>query len=662
MQDRNFSAFLKSKWTIGILISVGLMVAILFAAKILLRNFIKQQLDTELNKISTKMQQPITFQDFDFGLGSISLTDLAVGEGPFFSVSKIQFQLDLFPWGKNFKKLTNVQGSYFYVKLSAEEIAALNVGLNSRLSQKLHNRYPAQSQRFTAINRFKNEVLNRYFTSDARFFLGNGKVIWQRKVNEPIAIEAVDFDLKLNRDSDPTLELTYKSKQSNSNNHPFKISIKSQNEALSIKFSGSQIPEPFINNVPWIMPWLRGVPSVDGHLILTNIDSSSYQFKTEIKIAGLSLDNPRLSFEPVGPLNFDVDSDGVIDFNDQQLQVEKFNILFHNPSGNPVTLQMSSLLNIRKTIGDNKNFASNLTLALTMPSTDCSSVIQTFSESVLGDVKKFKLEGKVDFGMSFQFNLHNPEDTNYRFDQFNFDCTIIEAPMNFSQKYLESAFVLERASDGERIKEIHVDPRDANFASFNSIAKVLVDTVVASEDTGFWAHHGIEAGALEQAVKRNLSEGRLAVGGSTITMQTARNLFLSRDKNLTRKLQEIFLSWYLEKILTKKRIMEIYLNIIEYGPNIFGIQNASQHYFDKPAAMLTLKQSVFLAQLLPAPVARYRNFCLAKPTDNFNFLMENLLSRMLKLGRISSESYVTAVGSPLKLSFGNRLSSFCSTP
>lgn len=648
--------FISNKLLVILTCAAILFIIGAFSLKTYLRTYLHKHVELELKKISDQIHQPIVFQNLDFNIYSVTLTDFAVGQGPFFSVSKLTINVELFPWSKNFKKILSLQGDYFYLKLSSEELAAINA-LNSNISQKMTRLYPSQSHKLKSVNFFKNEAMRKYFAADADLNLTNGKFIWQRKDKEPMAIETVDIGLKLDSENNPAIELVHRSINKSHENRSFKIQINIKNETFLIKFIGNLIPEPFINNIPWV----RGIPHIDGQLTLNNIDTAAFKFKMEMQVDGLSLDNPRLSYEPVGPIDFHVDSFGVVDLTDQQLQIENFEIAFNSEGVSPVAFQMSSIFNMRKSMLDQKTGPSNITLALTMPSTDCSSIIQSFPESILGDVKKFKLDGKVDFGMSFQFDLKNPEETTYRFDQFNFNCNIIAAPQNFSKDYLNGPFVLERASDGEKIKDIHVDPKDSSFASFDAISKVLVDTIIASEDTGFWAHHGVEAGALEQAVKRNLTEGRLAVGGSTITMQTTRNLFLSRDKNLTRKLQEIFLSWYLEKILSKKRILEIYLNIIEFGPNIFGIQNASQHYFNKNAAGLLLKQSVFLAQLLPAPVSRYRNFCMAKPTENFVFLMDNLFARMLKLGRISSETYAMARAMPLKFAFENRIASACSS-
>jgi monofunctional glycosyltransferase len=146
----------------------------------------------------------------------------------------------------------------------------------------------------------------------------------------------------------------------------------------------------------------------------------------------------------------------------------------------------------------------------------------------------------------------------------------------------------------------------------------LKRAVIASEDAGFTEHHGVEWDALENAWSRNQrAEARAAknptrplklVGGSTITQQLAKNLFLSPERNLPRKAQEFVLTFALESLLSKQRILEIYLNNVEFGEGLFGAQAASRHYFRRDAAQLDAISAARLAVLLPAPKRFERQF------------------------------------------------------
>jgi membrane peptidoglycan carboxypeptidase len=186
--------------------------------------------------------------------------------------------------------------------------------------------------------------------------------------------------------------------------------------------------------------------------------------------------------------------------------------------------------------------------------------------------------------------------------------------------------------------EMTTGPGTPNWASIYSISPFFVHSVVAHEDGGFFSHHGFALWAIRDAVVRNLREGRYATGASTITMQLAKNLFLHREKTLVRKIQEVILTWWLEKALEKRDILELYLNVIEYGPSIYGIRQASWHYFGRDPSELTPAQSAFFATILPAPKRYYGQFDRGTISDSVATRMRNLLRRMHERGRIDADA------------------------
>jgi monofunctional biosynthetic peptidoglycan transglycosylase len=132
--------------------------------------------------------------------------------------------------------------------------------------------------------------------------------------------------------------------------------------------------------------------------------------------------------------------------------------------------------------------------------------------------------------------------------------------------------------------------------------------VVVAEDANFFRHEGIDVKAIKDAIKYDLEKKRLARGASTITQQTAKNLFLSREKSITRKLEEFYLAKRMEQELTKGRILELYLNIVELGPMVYGIGHGARYYFDKPASALSPRECAFLAAMLPGPQKVYNPY------------------------------------------------------
>lgn len=146
---------------------------------------------------------------------------------------------------------------------------------------------------------------------------------------------------------------------------------------------------------------------------------------------------------------------------------------------------------------------------------------------------------------------------------------------------------------------------ERKYVSLDEISPYLVNAVVASEDGNFMRHDGIDFGQIRQSYRENQRKGRHRIrGGSTISMQTAKNAFLPHHRNYVRKAFEAYFTKLIEWTWGKRRIMEVYLNIIEFGDGIYGCEAASQHYFHKPASKLSRREAAALAVSLPAPMKR----------------------------------------------------------
>lgn len=139
------------------------------------------------------------------------------------------------------------------------------------------------------------------------------------------------------------------------------------------------------------------------------------------------------------------------------------------------------------------------------------------------------------------------------------------------------------------------------WVDYEYISPHLKRAVIASEDSQFMKHNGFDFQAIQNALEKNIKQGKFAAGGSTISQQLAKNLFLSDKKTLWRKFDETLITIMLENTMSKRRILEIYLNLIEWGHDVFGAEAAARHYFGVPASALTDKQAAFLASIVPNP-------------------------------------------------------------
>ena len=145
------------------------------------------------------------------------------------------------------------------------------------------------------------------------------------------------------------------------------------------------------------------------------------------------------------------------------------------------------------------------------------------------------------------------------------------------------------------------------WVGYEKVSANLKRAVVAAEDAKFVDHEGFDWEGIQKALEKNEKKGRVVAGGSTISQQLAKNLFLSGSRSWPRKGQEAVITWMLEGVMSKRRILELYLNLAEWGEGVFGAEAAARHYFGVPAAQLSPRQSAWLAAILPAPQRYDRN-------------------------------------------------------
>ena len=153
-----------------------------------------------------------------------------------------------------------------------------------------------------------------------------------------------------------------------------------------------------------------------------------------------------------------------------------------------------------------------------------------------------------------------------------------------------------------------VGPKNRYWTSSGRIPAEMKWAVILAEDSNFYNHEGFDVKAIKNAIKYDLEKKSLKRGASTITQQAAKNLFLSREKTITRKLKEIYLAYRMEQELTKGRIIELYLNVVELGPMVYGIGHGAQYYFGKPVSALSPRECAFLAAMLPGPRVAYNPY------------------------------------------------------
>ncbi len=186
-----------------------------------------------------------------------------------------------------------------------------------------------------------------------------------------------------------------------------------------------------------------------------------------------------------------------------------------------------------------------------------------------------------------------------------------------------STAFMERRLEALRARDPRAQIR-RQWASYDRISAHLKRAVVAAEDAKFLDHEGFDWEAIQKAMAKNERRGRIVAGASTISQQLAKNLFLSGERSWARKAQEAAITWTLERTLSKRRILELYLNVAEWGDGVFGAEAAARYHFGIPAAALGREQAAWLAAILPSP----RSYARGRITPYLAGRVATILARM----------------------------------
>lgn len=220
-----------------------------------------------------------------------------------------------------------------------------------------------------------------------------------------------------------------------------------------------------------------------------------------------------------------------------------------------------------------------------------------------------KVEGSIAYDLDFSVNLDKPDDIKFESKIDDADLKIIQwGAANIDS--LNTSFVYDAYDDTVRVRQFLVGPENPNFRRLDQIPYVLKTTVRNTEDPFFYKHNGFEMEAFKLSIATNIKEKKFKRGASTISMQLIKNVFLNRKKTLNRKFEEILLVWMMEASgrVSKDRLFEIYLNVIEWGKNVYGITEAANYYFKKQPEDLTLGESLFLSSIIPRPKTGLSSF------------------------------------------------------
>jgi hypothetical protein len=282
-----------------------------------------------------------------------------------------------------------------------------------------------------------------------------------------------------------------------------------------------------------------------------------------------------------------------------------------------------------------------------VPLASCQELFDSTPRALLPDLAGMQFSGHFSFEGRVGFDTRRPADADVTWKIQN-ACRITAVPANVHPSRFDAPWRRTVEGEGGTPVEIESGPGTASWVPFYGISSHMETAVIVCEDSRFRAHGGFDEQAIADSIKGNLRAGRFVRGASTISMQLAKNLYLSRHKTLSRKLQEAVLTLLLEQQLVKDEILELYLNVIEFGPGIYGIGQAARHYFDSRPSDLSIAQSLYLASILPNP---RRSHFMADGTlsPRWAEYIHRLARIARKIRRITDEELAGALSEELRL-------------
>jgi hypothetical protein len=241
-------------------------------------------------------------------------------------------------------------------------------------------------------------------------------------------------------------------------------------------------------------------------------------------------------------------------------------------------------------------------LRLRTNSTAANDFFQSLPQGMFNEVAGIEADGSLQFMLTFHLNSTEPDSLSFNTQMKKQKFRLRKYGDNSLLK-MNTEFAYTVYEYNKPFRTFMVGPSNPDFTTLDQVSPHLRNSILTSEDGSFFFHNGFNEEAFKKSIATNYREGKFKRGGSTISMQLIKNIYLSRHKTVARKAEEALLVWLIEnnRLVSKERMFEVYLNIIELGPGIYGVGEASRFYFNKKPMELTLSESIFLASLLPHP-------------------------------------------------------------
>jgi hypothetical protein len=382
--------------------------------------------------------------------------------------------------------------------------------------------------------------------------------------------------------------------------------------------------------------------TVDANLHM-ELNRDGGTFAGTFHLADLTVGHPMLADREVHGLGLEGNIAGSISRSQRRLEITKGDFVSR---GLPMKFTGSVALAGGMLPDGTRRAARVASAHFLVPPVDCQAALKAIPKEMATYMAGYDLKGTFATDIRLAIDWNDLDATQLEGSVGIRNCKVIDRPSDSPERLKEDFEHYVEVDKGEWIS-FEVGPDNDDFVPLQDISPYLIKSIMSTEDSAFRSHHGFIPSEFRTALVNNLKAGAFKYGASSITMQLVKNALLYRKKTLARKLQELFLTWDVENVLSKDRIMEVYLNVIEYGPGLYGIGPAAAHYFDKAAKDLTPVEAAFFSSILPSPKLRYKQYCAGTLSKWTEAKISKILAIMHKRGRLDQAEYDTAIATPL---------------
>jgi hypothetical protein len=382
--------------------------------------------------------------------------------------------------------------------------------------------------------------------------------------------------------------------------------------------------------------------TVDARLHV-DVSPALARFTADFKVAGLNLGHPMLAEQDVRDLELAGDIAGTFTRATRTLVIDKGAF---ESRGLPVEVSGTWAMAGGALPDGTRRPRPALDARLRIPPIDCQKALVAIPVELAPHLDGYKLRGTFRTDIHVGIDWTDLQATILDGSVRIRDCKVLARPEDSPERLLEPFEHMVELDQDEWVSFV-VGPDNPAYVPITEVSPYLIKSLMTTEDSAFYQHKGFIVREFRTALVKNLEAGYFRYGASSITMQLVKNVLLYREKTLARKLQELFLTWDIENVLEKDRILEIYLNVIEYGPGLYGIGPASRHYFGKEPRDLNPVEAAFFSSILPGPKQRYKQYCDGTLTKWTSGKIERILGLMRKRDRLTEEEYQKALATPL---------------